>query len=70
MMPLTMAKIGETNYIKKIGGKDQTKHFLENLGFNEGSSVTVISELNGNIIVSVKDSRVAISREMANRIII
>ncbi len=70
MMPLTMAKIGETNFIKKINGKDQTKHFLENLGFNEGSRVTVISELNGNVIVSVKDCRVAISKEMANKIMI
>lgn len=70
MMPLTMARIGETNLIKKVGGNGQTKHFLENLGLNEGSSVTVISELNGNVIVSVKDSRVAISREMANKIMI
>lgn len=70
MMLLTMAKIGQVNFIKKIGGKDQTKHFLENLGFNEGSSVTVISELNGNVIVSVKNCRVAISKEMANKIMI
>lgn len=70
MMPLTMAKIGQVNFIKKIGGKDHTKYFLENLGFNVGSSVTVISELNGNVIVSVKNCRVAISKEMANKIMI
>ena len=70
MMPLTMAKIGEKNFVKRIGGKDQTRHFLENLGFYEGSEVTVISQLNGNVIVSVKDSRVAISKEMANIIMV
>ena len=69
-MPLTMAAKGETNYIKKVGGKEETRRFLENLGFTAGSAVSVISEISGNVIVSVKDSRVAISREMANKIMI
>ncbi len=69
-MPLAMAKAGETSSIKKVGGKDETKRFLENLGFVVGGNVTVVSENNGNIIVNVKDSRIAISREMANKIII
>ncbi|WP_345891638.1 FeoA family protein [Ruminococcus sp. OA3] len=70
MMPLTLAKTGEINSIKRIGGKDEVKRFLENLGFVVGSSVTVVSENNGNVIVNVKESRVAISREMANKIMI
>ena len=69
-MPLTMAAKGETNYIKKIGGKEATKRFLENLGFVAGSAVSVVSEMNGNVIVSIKDARVAISKEMANKIMI
>ena len=69
-MPLTMAAKGETNYIKKIGGKEETKRFLENLGFVAGSNVTVVNEFSGNIIVNVKDSRVAISRETAQKIMI
>ena len=69
-MPLTMAKAGETNYIKKIGGNEETKRHLETLGFVVGGQVTVISSLNGNLIVNVKDSRVAISKEMANKIMI
>ena len=69
-MPLTMAKAGETNYIKKVGGNEETKRHLETLGFVVGGQVTVISSLNGNLIVNVKDSRVAISKEMANKIMI
>ena len=69
-MPLTMAAKGETHYIKKVGGKEETRRFLENLGFTAGSAVSVISEISGNVIVSIKDSRVAISREMANKIMI
>lgn len=69
-MPLTMAKAGETNYIKKIGGNEETKRHLETLGFVVGGQVTVISSLNGNLIVNVKDSRVAISKEMANKIMV
>ncbi len=70
MMPLTMANVGESNTIRKVGGKEETRRFLENLGFVAGGNVTVISEVGGNIIVNVKDSRVAIGREMANKIMI
>ena len=69
-MPLTMAKAGEINSIKKIGGRDEAKRFLEKLGFVVGGNVVVVSELAGNVIVNIKDSRVAISKEMANRIYI
>lgn len=69
-MPLTMAKFGEINYIKRVGGNEETKRHLETLGFVVGGAVTVISSLNGNLIVNVKDSRVAISREMANKIMV
>lgn len=69
-MPLTMAKSGEINYIKRVGGNEETKRHLETLGFVVGGAVTVISSLNGNLIVNVKDSRVAISREMANKIMV
>ena len=68
MMPLTMAKAGEENTIIKIGGKEEARRFLESLGFVAGSIVSVVSEMNGNVIVNVKESRVAISKEMANRI--
>lgn len=70
MMPLTMANTGEMNVIRKVGGKEETRRFLENLGFVTGSVVTVVSEINGNLIVNVKDSRVAIGRDMANRIMV
>ncbi len=69
-MPLSMAQPGVENTIKRIGGKEETRRFLENLGFTVGGTVTVISEINGNIIVNVKDSRVAIGKEMANKIIV
>ena len=69
-MPLAMAQIGERKLIKKINGKDETKRFLENLGFVEGSEVTVVSELAGNMIVNVKETRVAIDRAMATRIMV
>lgn len=69
-MPLTMVKAGEPNIIKKVGGKEETKRFLENLGFVTGGIVTVISEIGGNMIVNVKDSRVAIGKDMANKIIV
>ena len=68
MMPLSMVKPGETNTIKKVGGKEETRKFLENLGFVTGGEVTVVSEIEGNLIVNVKDSRVAIGKDMANRI--
>ncbi len=70
MMPLSMADIGEKQRVIKINGKDQTRQFLENLGFVEGSEVTVVSEISGNIIVNVKDTRVALDKAMANRIIV
>ena len=69
-MPLSMVSAGEENVIKKVGGKEDTRRFLENLGFMAGGTVTVISEFDGNMIVNIKDSRVAIGKDMANRIII
>lgn len=69
-MPLAMVKAGEKQAIKRILGKDDTKKFLENLGFVIGEYITVISEIEGNMIVSVKSSKVAISRSMALRIIV
>lgn len=69
-MPLTFAKTGEENLIKKIVGKDETKRFLESLGFIVGGRVTVISEMGGNMILSVKNSRVALDKSMASRIVI
>lgn len=70
MMPLSMLNSGEKKKIVKINGKDDIRRFLENLGFVEGSEVTVVSEISGNLIVNVKDTRVAIDRAMANRIIV
>lgn len=69
-MPITMLKPGETKIVKRINGKAETKHFLENLGLVVGSSVTLITEMAGNVIVCVKDTRVAISKAMATKIII
>jgi len=69
-MPLSMVKAGEENIIKKIGGKEETRKFLENLGFVSGSVITVISEIGGNVIVNIKDSRVAINKDMANKIMV
>lgn len=70
MMPLTAAIAGEENIIIKIGGKTQTRQFLENLGFVSGAIVVIISKISGNVIVKIKDSRVAISKEMANKIMV
>jgi ferrous iron transport protein A len=70
MMPLSMVKEGEPNIIKKVGGKDETRKFLESLGFVSGSQVTVVSQISGNLIVNVKDSRVAIGKDMANKIMV
>jgi ferrous iron transport protein A len=70
MMPLTMARTGETNIIRKITGKDEVRRHLAELGFVVGASVTVVSEIAGNMILSVKDSRVALDRGMATRIMI
>ena len=70
MLPLTMASQGEPVTIKKIGGKQETKKFLETLGFVVGGTITVVSEINGNMIVNGKDSRVAIGKVMANKIMV
>ena len=69
-MPLSMMREGEKSRIKKVGGKEETRRFLETLGFVGGGFVTVVSAMEGNIIVNVKDSRVAIGRNMANKIIV
>lgn len=69
-MPLTFAKAGEPASIKKIGGKEDTRQFLEKLGFVTGAAVTVISTVGGNLIVNIKDSRIAIGKDMANRIMV
>ena len=69
-MPLTLCPVGEENIIKRIGGKDDVKRHLENLGFVAGSTVTVISEMGGNIIVNIKESRIAVSKEMAGKIMV
>lgn len=69
-MPLTMAEIGVIRFIKKVNGKDDTKQFLKNLGFLEGSEITVISRIQGNIIVKTKETRVAISKSIASKIIV
>lgn len=69
-MPLYMAHIGEEYLVKKIGGLEETKHHLKNLGFVAGAEVSVVSVMNGNLIVQIKDARVAISRELAGKIII
>ena len=70
MMPLTMISTGEPNIIKKVGGKEETRRFLENLGFVVGGNVTAVSEIDGNLIVNVKDSRVAVGKDMAAKILI
>ena len=70
MMPLMLAGIGEENTIKKIGGSPEIKKHLEDLGFVVGGSVTVVNALGGNVIVNVKETRVAISKEMAQKIMI
>lgn len=70
MMPLNLANVGEVNIIKKIGGKPEVKKHLENLGFVVGGNVQVVNALGGNVIVNVKESRIAISQEMAQKIMI
>ena len=69
-MPITFADIGEEYLIKKIGGKPEVKKHLENLGFVAGAGVSVINTIGGNIIVKVKEARVAISKEMAQKIMV
>lgn len=70
MMPLTLANVGEENMIRKICGSPEVKKHLENLGFVAGGNVTVITTMGGNVIVNVKETRVAISKEMAQKIMI
>lgn len=69
-MPLLFAKEGESNHIKKVTGKEETRLFLEKLGFVAGAAITVVSSMGGNLIVNIKDSRVAIDRNMAKGIFI
>ena len=70
MMPLTMAKAGETVTVRKISGMDDGRQHLAELGFVVDSAVTVVSEIGGNLIVQVKDSRIALDKTMANRIMV
>ena len=70
MMPLTLASVGEENMILKIGGNPEVKKHLEDLGFVVGGSVSIINTIGGNLIVNVKDARIAISREMAQKIFV
>lgn len=69
-MPLTLAQVGQINAVKRIGGKEEVRRFLNSLGFIEGSEVMLISQNQGNVIVKVKESRMAISKEMARKIMI
>ena len=69
-MPLTMLNIGETGKIKRIGGNEETRRFLNNLGFVVGTEVSVVSAIGGNVIVNIKDSRVAFNEDMAKRIMV
>ena len=70
MMPLTLAAIGEENMIRKVGGNPEVRKHLENLGFVAGGNVTVVASMAGNMIVNVKEPRVAISKEMAQKIMV
>ena len=69
-MPLTMATMGEVNKIVKVGGNEETRRFLENLGFVAGTEITVVSSIGGNLIVNVKDSRIAVNEDMVRHIVI
>ena len=70
MMPLSLAQVGEENIIKRIGGSPEVNRHLENLGYVVGGEVTVVNTLGGNVIVNVKEARVAISKEMAVKIMV
>lgn len=70
MMPLALANVGEENVIRKVGGSPEIKKHLEDLGFVAGSTVTIVSSLGGNVIVNIKQTRIAISQEMARKIMI
>ncbi|HHY64171.1 MAG TPA: ferrous iron transport protein A [Clostridiaceae bacterium] len=69
-MPLSLARAGETNYIRKVMGNDALRRYLSGLGLVTGEKVTVISEINGSIILSIKNSRIALDRNMANLILV
>ena len=69
-MPLSMANVGESHVIKRITGKDDTVRFLNTLGFIEGHAVTVVNSVAGNLILNIKDCRVAVDRQLSNRIIV
>lgn len=69
-MPLSMVNLGQSSVIRKVGGKEEVRRFLENLGFVVGGEVTVVSEAGGNMIVNIKDSRIAIGKDMANKIMV
>ena len=70
MMPLMLADVGEENIIKRVGGSQEMKKHLEDMGFVVGGTISIVSEINGNLIVNVKDTRVAVSREMAGKIMV
>ena len=70
MMPLGMASVGDVNIIKKISGRDEVRQHLEEMGFVVGAEVTVVSELGGNLILNIKESRVALDKTMAMRIMV
>ncbi len=70
MMPLNLVNIGSVETIKRVSGNEETKRFLENLGFVNGSEITVVSMIGGNVIVNIKDSRVAINKDMARHIMV
>lgn len=69
-MPLTMVRAGETKTVKTLRGRDEIRRFLESLGFVEGTDITIVSELGGNLIVNVKDTRIALSKSMAGKIMV
>lgn len=70
MMPLSYANLNESNTIQRVSGKPEIKRHLENLGFIPGTAVSIVNRLNGNVIVNVKDVRVALSEELARKIMI
>ena len=69
-MPLTMIRAGETVRVNKVGGMEETKRFLNNLGFTDGADVTVVNEIDGNMIVKIRDAKVAINTDMAKKIMV
>ncbi len=69
-MPLTMAGTGEKGIVQRVGGTEEVRRFLASLGFVAGTAVTIVARTGGNLIVSIKDTRVAVNREMAGKIMI